>query len=105
MSEILSQLDEVIRERMTHDPETSYVSSLFHKGLEKIQKKVSEEALESILAAESGSSNNVINEVADLWFHTLILLAARDVSSDEVLAELERRFGLSGIEEKKNRTS
>ncbi len=105
MPDILSQLDEVIRERMTHNPETSYVSSLFHQGLEKIQKKVGEEAIESILAAESGSSKNVINEVADLWFHSLILLAARDVSSDEVLTELERRFGLSGIDEKKNRTS
>ncbi len=80
MSEILRQLDEVIRERMTHDPETSYVSSLFHKGLEKIQKKVGEEAIESILAAESGSSQNVINEVADLWFHTMIMLAAMPTS-------------------------
>ena len=103
MSDIVTQLDEVIRERMTHDPEKSYVSSLFHSGLEKIQKKVGEEAIEAILASESGSSKNVVNEVADLWFHSMVLLAARDVSATEVLQELERRFGLSGIDEKNSR--
>lgn len=104
MSDILTQLDEVIRERKADDPKSSYVSSLFNKGLETIQKKVGEEAIEAILASESGSQEDLVNEMADLWFHSMVLLSARGVGSAAVLTELEQRFGLSGIEEKRSRS-
>ncbi len=100
---ILKQLDEVIEERKSHNAEDSYVASLFASGLEKIQKKVGEEAIEAILAAENGCDKSLISEVSDLWFHSLVLLSSRGLSSQDVLEELERRFGLSGLEEKASR--
>jgi len=101
---ILERLTTVIEERRTADPGTSYVASLQQRGLDAMLKKLGEEATEVIIAAKNPSQEALVNEMADLWFHALIVLAARDVSSQQVLAELERRFGLSGQTEKAART-
>jgi phosphoribosyl-ATP pyrophosphohydrolase len=103
VSDILEQLEKVLEERKQADAETSYVASLHAKGLEKILKKVGEEATETVIAAVSGDRDQVVYETADLWFHTLVMLSHLDISHAEVLAELQRRFGLSGLEEKAQR--
>ena len=101
MSEqILSKLAEVLEQRKQQSADDSYVASLYHKGLDAILKKVGEEATETVMAAKDGESDKIIYEVADLWFHTMILLANQGLGPDDVLGELERRFGLSGHEEK-----
>jgi phosphoribosyl-ATP pyrophosphohydrolase len=105
MSEILSQLTEVLEQRKGADPDSSYVSALYQKGLDAILKKIGEEATETVMAAKDGDSEKIVYEVADLWFHTMILLAREGLSADDVLAELDRRFGLSGLEEKSQRGS
>ncbi|MDX1795951.1 MAG: phosphoribosyl-ATP diphosphatase [Hydrogenovibrio sp.] len=108
MSEILSELDQVLEQRKQETPDSSYVASLYHKGLDKILKKVGEEATEVIMAAKDDQygqdKEHLVYEVADLWFHTMILLAQKGLSSQDILKELERRFGLSGHEEKANRS-
>jgi phosphoribosyl-ATP pyrophosphohydrolase len=81
------------------------VASLYAKGLDAILKKVGEEATETVIAAKNGDTNQLIYETADLWFHCLVLLAHQGLGPDAVLTELERRFGLSGIEEKAQRQS
>lgn len=103
MSDILQQLEKVLEERKQADAASSYVASLHAKGLEKILKKVGEEATETVIAAVGGDREQVIYETADLWFHTMVMLSHLDISHAEVLAELERRFGLSGLEEKAQR--
>lgn len=103
-SQILEKLDEVVARRAHLAPDESYVASLFDKGLEAIQKKVNEESLEAILAASSDDRQALVAEVADLWFHTIVMLGYKKATAGEVLAELERRFGISGIEEKASRT-
>ncbi|MGD1990344.1 MAG: phosphoribosyl-ATP diphosphatase [Chromatiales bacterium] len=103
MSDILQQLEKVLEERKQADADSSYVASLHAKGLEKILKKVGEEATETVMAAVGRDREQVIYETADLWFHTLVMLSHLDISHAEVLAELERRFGLSGLEEKAQR--
>jgi phosphoribosyl-ATP pyrophosphohydrolase len=103
MSDTLAKLAEVIEQRKTADPQNSYVASLYEKGLDRILKKVGEEATETVIAAKGGDDAQLVYETADLWFHTLVMLAARGLGPDAVLAELERRFGLSGIEEKASR--
>jgi len=103
MSDILQQLSLVLESRKTADPDSSYVASLYAKGLDKILKKVGEEAAETIIAAKDGDPDQVIYETADLWFHTLVMLSQLDLDHRAVLAELERRFGLSGLEEKASR--
>ncbi len=103
MSDTLKQLDEVLQQRKQQDPSSSYVASLYHKGLDTILKKIGEEATETVIAAKSDDKQQVIYETADLWFHTLVLLAQQGLSSEDVLQELERRFGLSGLDEKANR--
>ena len=97
---ILRRLSETIVERKQASPETSYVASLFHKGENAILKKVAEEAAETLLASRDGDRLHIVREVADLWFHCLVLLAWHGVTSDDVLAELCRREGISGIDEK-----
>ena len=97
---ILSRLEAVIAERRAGDPAQSYVAKLNARGLGKMAQKVGEEATEVVIAALSGSAPDLVGEAADLVFHLLILLAARDVSVDDVLAELQRREGTSGIAEK-----
>ncbi|PXF32973.1 phosphoribosyl-ATP pyrophosphatase [Pokkaliibacter plantistimulans] len=108
MNDILKQLDEVLEARKGVPADQSYVSSLHHKGLNKILEKVGEEATETIIAAKdaklSGDTAEVVYETADLWFHSLVMLSHLGVSSDAVLQELARRFNLSGLTEKAQRT-
>jgi len=103
MSEILSQLTEVLEQRKAADPNSSYVSGLYSKGLDAILKKIGEEATETVMAAKDGDSVKIVSEVADLWFHTMVLLAREGLSAADVLKELDRRFGLSGLDEKAQR--
>jgi phosphoribosyl-ATP pyrophosphohydrolase len=100
---VLQQLDAVLRERLQGDPEQSYVAKLQHKGLDAILKKIGEEATETVIAAKSGDREQIIYETADLWFHCLVLLAREGIASDEILNELARRFGVSGLAEKASR--
>jgi phosphoribosyl-ATP pyrophosphohydrolase len=102
-SKLLHRLGKVIAERKQGDPSASYVASLFAKGQDAILKKVAEEAAETVLAAKGGDKLQVVRETADLWFHSMVLLAWHDLGPDDVLAELRRREGISGIEEKKSR--
>lgn len=105
MSDLLQQLALALEQRKKADPEQSYVASLYAKGLDTILKKVGEEATETVIAAKNGDTNQLIYETADLWFHSLVLLAHQGLGPDAVLTELERRFGLSGLEEKAQRQS
>jgi phosphoribosyl-ATP pyrophosphohydrolase len=98
--DILRQLVKVLEQRKQADPDSSYVAGLYHKGLDSILKKVGEEATETVIAAKGGDADELVYETADLWFHTLVLLVHQGVDPDRVLNELERRFGLSGLEEK-----
>ena len=100
MGTTLEKLAAVIEQRKAAEPESSYVASLYHKGMDAILKKVGEEATETVIAAKGDDDEQLVYETADLWFHTLVMLAARDLGPADVLAELERRFGLSGIDEK-----
>ncbi|MDR3410578.1 MAG: phosphoribosyl-ATP diphosphatase [Formivibrio sp.] len=101
--EILDRLSETIASRRDADPSSSYVAKLFHKGQEAILKKVGEEAVETIMAAKDGDKTHLTYEIADLWFHTLVLLANEGLSYTDVLNELARREGVSGIAEKASR--
>lgn len=103
--QILSRIADVLQERKSADPSTSYTASLFAKGLDAILKKVGEEAVETILAAKGEDTEQLIYETADLWFHTLVMLSHSDIKPSTVLDELQRRFGRSGIEEKHSRRS
>lgn len=103
MDTILADLARVLEQRRQGDPETSYVARLYNKGLPAILKKVGEEATEVVIAGQSEGDEALVREVADLWFHTLVLLAYRGLGPGEVLAELARRGGISGIEEKNGR--
>ena len=100
---ILKALNAVLEQRKNADPNESYTAKLFAEGLDSILKKVGEEATETVIASKSGNNDAIIHEVADLWFHTLVLLKFHGLDSDAILEELEHRFGLSGIEEKANR--
>ncbi|MEY4640882.1 MAG: hypothetical protein RLZZ227_876 [Pseudomonadota bacterium] len=104
MSDTLNRLAAIIAERKQASPDSSYVAKLQHAGLNKILEKVGEEAIETILAArdveQGADKSRLISETADLWFHTLVMLGQLNCSPDEVLKELERRFGVSGLEEK-----
>ncbi len=98
--ETLTRLEQVIAERKAASPDASYVAKLNAGGIEKIAQKLGEEAVETVIAALSGSREEVVGEAADLIFHLLVLLQARRIKLDEVMAELDRREGTSGIEEK-----
>jgi phosphoribosyl-ATP pyrophosphohydrolase len=95
----LARLAAVIESRRGGDPERSYVARLFAKGPDAALKKVGEEATEVVMAAKDGDPQRVVAEVADLWFHTMVVLAQHGVAPADVLAELRRREGLSGLEE------
>jgi phosphoribosyl-ATP pyrophosphohydrolase len=95
----LARLAAVIESRKAADPDTSYVARLFHKGTDAILKKIGEEATETVMAAKDGDARKIVYEVADLWFHSMIALAQFGLKPADVLAELERREGLSGLEE------
>jgi phosphoribosyl-ATP pyrophosphohydrolase len=97
-------LAEVLEARKDADPESSYVAKLYGKGLDAILKKIGEEATETVMAAKDGEADKLVYEVADLWFHTLVLLAREGLHPEAVLAELDRRFGLSGLAEKAARS-
>lgn len=104
MSDIINKLHQVLTERKQADPETSYVASLYQAGTDKILKKLGEEAVETVIAGKGGNRDEIIYETADLWFHSLVLLAHNDIDPQQILAELDRRFGLSGIDEKASRS-
>jgi len=104
----LAEVAKILEARKSAEADSSYVASLYHKGLDAILKKVGEEATEVVMAAKDAESNTektdkIVYEVADLWFHTLVLLAQQNLHPDDVLEELERRFGTSGLVEKANR--
>ena len=101
--DILQRLTETLAARKNVAPESSYVAKLFSKGDDAILKKVIEEAGEVLLAAKEGDQAHLVYEVADLWFHTMILLAHKGLTADAVLQELARREGVSGIVEKASR--
>ena len=103
--DVLAHLTGVLQERLDADPESSYVASLYAKGLDAVLAKVDEEAGETIEAARQAAedSDPVVRETADLWFHTMVMLVQLGRRPDEVLTELARRFGTSGLEEKASR--
>lgn len=103
MSEILTELAVVLEQRKQEPADSSYVASLYAKGLDTILKKIGEETTETVIAAKDGNKQQIIYETADLWFHSLVLLAQQELHPDDVLNELQRRFGLSGLEEKAQR--
>lgn len=103
MNEVLQQLAEVLEQRKQGPADKSYVASLYNKGLDSILKKIGEEATETVIAAKDGDKQQIIYETADLWFHCMVMLAHLDLGPDDVLQELQRRFGLSGLEEKARR--
>lgn len=98
-SDTLARLAAVIESRRGGDPDRSYVARLFSKGPDAMLKKIGEEATEVVLAAKDGVPEKIVGEVADLWFHTMVVLAAHGLKPAHVLAELERREGMSGLEE------
>ena len=98
-NDTLARLAGVIESRKAGDPDKSYVARLFHKGGDAILKKIGEEATEVVMACKDGEPAKIIGEVADLWFHCLLALSAHGLAPADVLAELERREGLSGLEE------
>lgn len=100
MSEILNRLAEMMEQRKGADANTSYVAKLYAKGTDSILKKVGEEATETVIAAKGGNKDEIVYETADLWFHTMVMLANAGLKPQDVLDELARREGLSGIDEK-----
>lgn len=102
-NETLQKLAEILEQRKNAQADESYVASLYQSGLEKILEKISEEADETVEAAREDDTEHLVHEVADLWFHCMVLLAQKNVSYEEVLAELNQRFGISGLVEKAQR--
>jgi phosphoribosyl-ATP pyrophosphohydrolase len=100
MSDTLEKLAAVIEERKSASADSSYVAGLLEKGMNAILKKVGEEATETIVAAKEDDDAQLVHETADLWFHTMVMLAARGLGPEDVLEELDRRFDISGLEEK-----
>ncbi|HWU82713.1 MAG TPA: phosphoribosyl-ATP diphosphatase [Methylophilaceae bacterium] len=103
MNDVLNRLAELLEQRKSADPQSSYVAKLYAKGMDSILKKVGEEAAETIIAAKDGDREQIIYETADLWFHTLVMLAKAGLGPEDVLKELARREGLSGLDEKASR--
>jgi len=102
--EVLEKLQQVLIERKQASADESYVASLYSKGLDHILKKVGEESSEVIIAAKGSDTIALTKEVADLWFHCMVLLVSKELDFNDVLTELDRRFGVSGLEEKASRT-
>ncbi len=102
-ADTLHKLTEILEQRKQADVEKSYVASLYNEGLEKILDKISEEANETLSAARGEDLQHLVHEVADLWFHCMVLLAHKNTSYETVLEELNGRFGISGLEEKAQR--
>lgn len=104
-NEVLQRLAATLETRKTADPSASYVAKLYTKGLDAILKKIGEEAAETLIAAKNGEPDALVREMADLWFHSLVLLAQQGLHPDDVLQELARREGLSGLAEKAARSA
>ncbi len=104
MGAILDKLTNILETRKSADPDSSYVADLYAKGLDAILKKVGEEATEVVLAGKAGDSGQLVHEIADLWFHTMVLLVHQGLKPEDVLRELEQRLGVSGLDEKARRT-
>lgn len=102
-TDIIYELSRVLEERKDADPSSSYVAGLYANGSDHILNKIGEEAAELLVAGKGGDHSDIIHETADLWFHSLVLLAHNGIHSDQVISELERRFGKSGLEEKASR--
>ena len=105
MSEVLDRLAELLEARKSADPQSSYVAKLYAKGMDSILKKVGEEAAETIIAAKDGDPQKIVYETADLWFHCMVMLAQAGLKPQDVLDELARREGLSGLDEKAARSN
>lgn len=105
MHEVLYRLQAVLQQRRGADPQSSYTARLYAAGLDGMLKKIGEEATELVMAGKDSVPERIVAETADLWFHTLLFLVSQDLAVDDVLAELERRFGRSGIDEKAARSS
>lgn len=103
MENILTELAKILEERKGADPDASYVAKLYSKGLDAILKKIGEEATETVMAAKDGVPERIVSEIADLWFHCLVLLAHQGLKPDDVVQELARRLGRSGLDEKASR--
>lgn len=103
--DVLAEIHKTLVSRLEADASSSYVASLYAKGLDAILKKVGEEATETVMAAKDGDADKIIYEVADLWFHTMVLLAQQGLEPQQVINELATRMGTSGIVEKASRTS
>ena len=104
MDNIFTQLEVILEQRKSESSDSSYVSSLYNKGTDEILKKIGEESAEVIMATKDNIEDKIIYEVADLWFHTLVLLRHKNIEVSKIEQELSRRFGLSGLEEKANRS-
>ncbi len=105
--DVLAQLGQIVQQRKNADPKSSYVASLYHKGLNKILEKVGEEAFETVIAAKDATetdTQDLIYETADLWFHVIVMLGQFNVPPQAIIDELSRRFDLSGLDEKASRT-
>lgn len=103
MNDTLAQIAAVLEQRKEQTAEKSYVASLYAKGLDTILKKIGEESTEVVIAAKDGQADQIIYETADLWFHCMVLLAQQGLHPNDVINELQRRFGLSGLDEKAQR--
>ena len=103
--EILHRVQQTLIARKNAAPDASYVASLYAKGTDTICKKIAEEAAETIMAAKDGDRLHLVREVCDLWFHSLVLMANFGIGVDDILAEFQRREGISGIDEKESRTA
>jgi len=101
--DILRRLDAVLAARRGADPDSSYVAGLQAGGIDRILRKLGEECTETVVASKNGERDDIVYETADLWFHSLVMLSHHGLDSESVLAELERRFGLSGVAEKASR--
>lgn len=101
---VLERLYATLQSRKGAEPSSSYVAGLFSKGPDAVLKKIGEEATEVVLAAKGGDKVALVHELADLWFHSLVLMAAKDIAPAEIMAELARRQGRSGLDEKASRS-
>jgi len=103
-NDVLARLADTFEQRKSADPRDSYTAALLNAGSDAILKKVGEESIEFILAAKGDDNAHLIAEAADVWFHMLVLLSHKGLGPDDILSELNRREGVSGLEEKANRT-
>ncbi len=103
MTKTLGNLQTVLQARKDAEPETSYVASLYADAPDAILKKIAEESAEVVIAGKDGKPEDIVHEVADLWFHTMVLLAQQNIDYNKIMHELDRRFGTSGIVEKQSR--